>query len=211
MFRRWLREYYMLGRGEQRALLLLALILMLSLMIRVTVQFLPGRTPPGMDEFMKENREIITAFEQQDSLEKLKHRRREPEPVDINRVDSSQLLRLPGIGPVFSGRIIKYRNLLGGYSALHQLREVYGLSPETVEKIGSSILVDTSAIQPLNMNGASFSDLLRHPYLNYNDVKALVQYRDFKGRIRSAKEIRGNHLLNDSTLERMIPYLDFDH
>jgi len=223
----------MLGRGEQRALVFLALILMFSLVIRVTVRFLPGKEPPGMDEFIRENREIIAAYEHRDSLEKwrcqdpetdpdtahLQRNRKKKrdswrwraDPVDINRADSLQLLPLPGIGPVFSGRIIKYRNLLGGYAALHQLEEVYGLDKETIEKISASILFDTAAIRRLDVNGASFSDLLRHPYLDYDDVKSLLNYREFKGRIGSVKEIRGNNLLHDSTLERVIPYMDFDH
>jgi DNA uptake protein ComE-like DNA-binding protein len=231
MFRRWLREYYMLGRGEQRALLILATILFLSLVVRVTVRLLPGKDPPGMAGFMKEHREILAALARQDSLDKAGNTPvtgvgipgppasgykvpaasfRLHEPININRADSSLLLGLPGIGPVFSARIIKYRDLLGGFVSIRQLGEVYGLPGETVERIRNSILIDTAAIRRLYVNRASFSELLRHPYLEYADVKALVHYRDFRGRIGSVQEIRDNRLLGDSTLERIIPYLDFN-
>lgn len=237
MFRRWLREYYLLSRGEQRALLMLSLSLMLAVAVRLTVQLLPGKDPPGMSAFMQESREIIAALDRMDSLSSERaykgsagdtldvpdDRYRsgapvagpapglwKPKPIDINRADSAQLLPLPGIGPVFSGRIIRYRELLGGFASVHQLSEVYGLRPETVVQIEASILVDTAAIRRLDMNGSSFSDLLRHPYLDFADVKALVDYRDFSGRIGSVREIRDNHLLSDSTMDRMIPYMDFD-
>ena len=221
----------MLGRGEQRALLFLAALLLLSLAVRLVVLFLPGKEPPGMAAFMKEHAEMLAEMERMDSLGAADARPApvpsgsgdpvyrsimhpvsvdQPEPVDLNRADSIQLLRLPGIGPVFSGRIIRYRNLLGGYSSVHQLTEVYGLSRETYQRVRGAILIDTAAIRRLGMNGSSFSDLLRHPYLDFEDVKALVRYRDFSGRIGSLQEIRENHLLGDSTLDRMIPYMDFD-
>jgi len=221
----------MLGRGEQRALLFLAALLLFSLAVRLVVQFLPGKEPPGMTAFMKEYAEIRAEMERGDSLGAADtltdpvpygsgdpgSRSRmypespgQPEPVDLNRADSMQLLRLPGIGPVFSGRIIRYRNLLGGYSCVQQLTEVYGLSRETYQRIRGAILIDTAAIRRLGMNGSSFSELLRHPYLDFEDVKALVRYRNFSGSIGSLQEIRENHLLGDSTLDRMIPYMDFD-
>ena len=196
MFRRWFREYYMLARGEQRALVLLGFLLLLSLMARVTVRFLPAREPPHMEDFTREAWEIIAAFEQ---------------PIDLNRADSARLIRLPGIGPVFSARIIKYRDLLGGYVSADQLEEVYGLSRETVQKISSSLLIDPSAVRRLDINLATFSDLLRHPYLDYENVRSLMNYREFKGGIGSAQEIRNHQLLSDSTLKRMIPYLKFVH
>lgn len=221
----------MLGRGEKRALLFMATILLLSLLIRFTAQLMPGSAPPGTEVFIREGREIMAALERRDSLVSVREHRdstgntpdvggnsqhppvpghREQEPIDINRADSAQLLPLPGIGPVFSGRIIKYRDLLGGFVSTEQLGEVYGLDPETIEEIKGSILVDTAGIRRLSLNGSAFSNLLRHPYLEYADVKALMRYRDLNGKIGSAGEIRDNHLLNDSTLDRVIPYLDFD-
>ena len=196
MFRYWLREYYLLARGEQRALVLLGSLLLLSLLVRVTVGWLPAREPPELENFTREAREIIAAFEQ---------------PIDLNRADSARLIRLPGIGPVFSARIIKYRELLGGYVSTGQLTEVYGLSRETVQQISASLWIDPSAVRTLDINRATFSELLRHPYLDYEEVRSLVNYREFRGRIGSVQEIREHHLLSDSILERMIPYLEFDH
>ena len=46
--------------------------------------------------------------------------------VDINTADSLDLQQLTGIGPSFSKRIIKYRELLGGYYDIKQVLEVYG-------------------------------------------------------------------------------------
>jgi DNA uptake protein ComE-like DNA-binding protein len=118
-----------------------------------------------------------------------------------------QLLPLPGIGPVFAGRLIKYRGLLGGYSSVDQLMEVYGMSLETFDMIADRIAIDTTLIIKMDLNSATFRELLRHPYLEYEDVKALVNYRDFAGSIQSLQELEDNFILPDSVLNRVIPYI----
>ena len=128
--------------------------------------------------------------------------------ININRADSAHLLPLPGIGPVFAGRIVKYRELLGGYVRIEQLCEVYGFPEKSLDLIRDRIVLDTSAIRKILLDNASFRDLLRHPYLELEEVKSLVHYRDFKQDISTLMELRQNQVLPDSTLERIAPYLD---
>ncbi|MCK4879346.1 MAG: helix-hairpin-helix domain-containing protein [Bacteroidales bacterium] len=230
MSRRLYREFYLLPRGEQRALILLSLLLILSLLFRITVQLLPDREPEGMEKFEQEARMIMASFARADSLQRVRSdsirrkvtgnsghaipytypdkRRNSALPIDINRADSAQLLPLPGIGPVYAGRIIKYRNLLGGFFRVEQLGEVYGMPDETLGLIRDKIYVDTAAIRKIQLDSASFRELLRHPYLELEDVKAIVNYRDFKGTIESPKELQENFILPDSVLQRVLPYLD---
>jgi DNA uptake protein ComE-like DNA-binding protein len=231
MNRRLYREFYLLPRGEQRALILLSLLLILSLVFRIAVRHLPEREPEGMEEFEREARSILASLAAADSFQRRtagtlmaeeegppevvfrnhtpKKRGNPAQPIDINRADSAELLPLPGIGPVFAGRIVKYRNLLGGFVSLDQLGEVYGMPIETVDLIRSQILIDSSAIRKIRIDSASFGELLRHPYLEYDDVKALVGYRDFKGDISSINELRMNQILPDSTLNKIDGYFDY--
>lgn len=231
MSKRLYREYYLLPRGEQRALILLSLLLILSLIFRITVQLLPEREPEGLEEFEQDARLLIAVLAEADSLKNINRKstankvrvssthytepayqtkaRIKADPIDINRADSAQLLPLPGIGPVFAGRIIKYRNLLGGFTSLDQLREVYGISDETLDMIKDGIAIDTSGIRKIQLNSATFRELLRHPYLEYEEVKALIQYRDFKGIISSENELRVNQILPDTTLISLEGYFDY--
>ena len=233
MSKRLYREFYLLPRGEQRGLILLSLLLILSLVFRIAVQLLPDRVPEGIEAFEQEASLIRAAFAEADSLERSRidsTRRKGNEssrkysstvyqnkskitiyPIDINRADSAQLLPLPGIGPVFASRLIKYRNLLGGYASMDQLKEVYGISPETLQRITDHIVIDTSVLIKLDLNSATFRELLRHPYLEYEDVKAMVNYRDFKGNIQSFQELQENHILPDSVMKKVIPYLYFSN
>ncbi len=91
---------------------------------------------------------------------------------------------------------------------MDQLKEVYGISLETLDRITDRIVIDTSVLIKLDLNSATFRELLRHPYLEYEDVKAMVNYRDFAGTIQSARELRDNYILPDSVLQRIMPYLE---
>jgi len=209
--------------------------LILSLLFRITVQLLPDREPEGMEEFEQEASLLMAFFAQADSLQQLRsdsvqqrdsarrdesgksaqpypytHTRKTGKPVlpiDINRADSAQLLPLPGIGPVYAGRIIKYRSLLGGFVSEEQLGEVYGMPVETLDLIKDGISIDTVAIRKIPLNSATFRELLKHPYLEYDDVKAIVNYRDFAGDIQSIQELQENYILPDSVMKKLIPYL----
>jgi DNA uptake protein ComE-like DNA-binding protein len=92
--------------------------------------------------------------------------------IDLNSCDSALLVTLPGIGPVLSARIIKYRHLLGGFASVNQLREVYGLPPETFEIIKGKVFADTSAINVININTAGYKELSEVPYLENYEIKS---------------------------------------
>ncbi|MEN8155644.1 MAG: helix-hairpin-helix domain-containing protein [Bacteroidota bacterium] len=234
MINKLLREFFLLPRGEQRAMILVSMLLILSLGVRIAVPMLPARDPSGMEEFVEVSRRVMAELAKADSLaadslaevrkqsaaaykEKSSYRnppvRRNPThllaqaSIPLNTIDSAGLLPLPGIGPVFAGRIVKYRNLLGGYVSSDQLMEVYGLDRERVQRIAPLLYIDTSDITLLHLNTAGFRELLRHPYLEYEDVKVLVNYRDEMGKFTSLREIREHALLPDSSLERVRAYL----
>jgi len=126
--------------------------------------------------------------------------------IELNRVDSVGLLPLSGIGPVYAGRIVKYRNLLGGFYSEEQLREVYGLSNETFEKIQEHVWTDTCLIQKINLNEVSISELKMHPYLTTYQAEAILFFRDYNGRYKSVRELLHNKLLPSGDFEKAKHY-----
>lgn len=129
--------------------------------------------------------------------------------IDLNRCDSIMLDRLPGIGPVLSVRIIKYRNLLGGFVCREQLKEVYGLTPETYNRIAARVFADSSDVIRININLAGFKDLIKHPYLERYDVQAILKYREMKDKIENINELTNNKILTPEKSRRISPYLSF--
>jgi DNA uptake protein ComE-like DNA-binding protein len=129
--------------------------------------------------------------------------------LELNTCDSASLEALPGIGPVLSARIIKYRNLLGGYVSVSQLREVYGLSPETYDMVSVMLKADSSAVKKININRAEYKQLIRMPYFEKSEVSEIVKYRNTKGRISSMGELIENKLITAEKAGKVSPYLEF--
>jgi len=129
--------------------------------------------------------------------------------TDLNLSDSSALVALPGIGPVLSVRIIKYRNLLGGFVSVEQLKEVYGLPAETYDLICKRVFADSLSIRKINVNDAKYKDLARHPYFKKNEVEAILKYRQLSGRINGLEDMMKNHLISEETCRKIKAYLEF--
>jgi hypothetical protein len=133
--------------------------------------------------------------------DEVKHPKSKQIPVvQLNIVDSTTLLDLPGIGPYMASRILKYRDRLGGFSAMEQLREVKGMDSARYDKISPFVKLDSLRLRKLELNQDDFKTLLRHPYLDYELVKAIMNHRDYKGMILNwsqlQKVVQGKGQLN---------------
>ena len=127
--------------------------------------------------------------------------------IDINRADSADLEALPGIGPVLSVRIIKYRKLVGYYYSIDQLNDVYGLDKEVIEMNRNLLSCDSTLLRRININTASYSELLRHPYINREQVEAILSYRQISGLFRETSELVINRIFTKKEMKRINPYL----
>ncbi len=129
---------------------------------------------------------------------------------DLNEVDSVWLQKIYGIGPVLSKRVVKYRNILGGYYSMEQLKEVYGLSPEVLENLRKNLFIEPGGnLVRINLNTEDYQQIAAHPYISYYQAKAIIAYRGQHGSFKSTEEIKKIHLIDDSTYLRVHPYLDF--
>jgi len=126
--------------------------------------------------------------------------------IEINSADSIQLKQLPGIGSVLSKRIVKYRDLLGGFYSVSQLKEVYGLSEETISLIEGKVTVDVTQIKKLDVNFADANELSRHPYLKKSLASKIVKFRTKNGSIHDLAILRDSMILNIDEYNRIKPY-----
>jgi competence ComEA-like helix-hairpin-helix protein len=127
--------------------------------------------------------------------------------LDLNSADTAELQKLSGIGPAFATRILKYRELLGGFCNKNQLLEVYGFPEETFQVIKEDILVDSLKVSKLRINFVNYSDLLRHPYLKKGQVEAILNYRDRKGSFSSNEQLLDAGLVDTATFHVLRPYI----
>ena len=67
-------------------------------------------------------------------------------PLDVNRATEQDFDALPGIGPKLAERIMEYRQSVGVFHSLNELRAVKGIGKKKFERIRSLITVTPDAI-----------------------------------------------------------------
>jgi DNA uptake protein ComE-like DNA-binding protein len=104
-------------------------------------------------------------------------------------------------------RIIKYRTSLGGFLNLDQLRECYGLPPETLEKILPRLTISQPPT-PIAINEIDLADF-NHPYLNKKMVRLLLAYKKQHGPFKDASDLRKIYPPDSTWCEKIMPYIVF--
>lgn len=132
--------------------------------------------------------------------------------LELNTVDSATLVRVPGIGGGTARAILLYREKLGGYYSAEQLREKLtwdGAQSRLDDWCTNWFWADEQLIQKLKINELSFKELVRHPYLEFDEVKAIVRWRDRHKAVRNAAELRQLGIDDSARLDRLLHYVEF--
>lgn len=126
---------------------------------------------------------------------------------DINRSDFPDLAFIAGES-IISRRILRYRDLLGGFHHMDQLKEVYEMSDSLFEVIEKNFYPDSSSIIKLSLGLSSYGEFLRHPYLEKEHVNLIMKYREFSAERSSLSEFLRLKILPDSVIALIMPYLE---
>jgi competence ComEA-like helix-hairpin-helix protein len=130
-----------------------------------------------------------------------------PLVININEADSLELVRLDGIGPKLASRIIAFREKLGGFYEVGQLKETYGLPDSTFQKIRSVVTISTASLKRININTATKDQLKMHPYIKWNLANAIVEYRVQHGPYQSLDQLKKIALVDEEVFRKASPYL----
>jgi competence ComEA-like helix-hairpin-helix protein len=134
--------------------------------------------------------------------------RRKQQAIDINTADSAAWVALNGIGPGFAKRIITYREKLGGFYQVDQLKEVYGLDSLWVKENKALLKVGAGVYRFLAINQVEWKDF-KHPYLPYGQSKVVLAYRKQHGVLKDFEALEKIQLLDLVAWKRLKPYLSF--
>lgn len=127
--------------------------------------------------------------------------------MELNTADTSELVKVNGIGPAFAKRIVDYRFRLGGFYSKDQLLEVYGIDQAKYTEIESSFTCDPTYVTKLSVNTATVSDLKKHPYFTPTVANALVNYRKQHGNFKQLSDIMQCKLITQDLYDKLSPYL----
>ncbi len=133
------------------------------------------------------------------------HKLAENETVELSSADTTELKRVPGIGDYYARQIIEYRERLGGFVSIDQLDEIDGFP----QKAKQFLVLTTSQPLQLNLNKLSLKELRRHPYINYYQARAIIDYRRTEGKINSLDDLRLLRDFPQEAIDRLKPYVCF--
>lgn len=126
--------------------------------------------------------------------------------IDLNNVDSAGLESLPFLGPVLASRVCKFRDRLGGFWSVEQLREVWGLKSDVADQIIPWFHVGNGIFRFLCVDTASWYQLHSHPYINQEGARTIERFRNHHP-LSSIQDLRNAVPINDSLFQLWSPYL----
>lgn len=132
-----------------------------------------------------------------------------PARVDINRATIDDWQRLKGIGPTFATRIVKFRDKLGGFAAVDQVAETWGM-PDSVFQQIKPWLDPSPLLRQISINDVDQAALEAHPYLNKRDAAAIISYRNQHGPFKQPSDLQQLKALTPETLHKILPYIRTD-
>jgi len=126
--------------------------------------------------------------------------------IELNSCTAVQLQGLPGIGTVLSERIIKYRDLLGGFISTDQLGEVYGVDTTVMNTITDWVYVNPENIRMISIDTCSFNELARHPYIGKEAARSIIKYRKLFGPPASFGVLAEQKVIDNAKALKIAPY-----
>lgn len=130
--------------------------------------------------------------------------------IDINQATQEDLIKIYGIGEAVSLRILKFKESLGGFVSMEQMKDVWGLSPEVIENLNAHFKVSALPnLRKVDINNASIKELSQFPYFNYQLAKQIVTFRSMNGDFKNVDDLTKIKGLSIDKANIIALYLDF--
>ncbi len=129
-----------------------------------------------------------------------------PSVIDINTATVDDFKRLPAVGNT-AYKIVKFREKLGGFISINQVKETYGLTDSVYQAMLPYLTLTSTNIQKININTASDFDLGKHPYISNDIAKAIAIYRKQHGNYSKIEDVRKIVFINQAMYQKIVPYI----
>ena len=130
-----------------------------------------------------------------------------PSVVDINTVQADELRLLLGLEYPLPYKISSYRERLGGFLHIEQIKEVQGMNDSIFQSINKYLMIGKAPIKKININTATDNELSSHPYISRNVAKAIIIYREQHGNYMQVEDIKKIVFIKDALYNKIAPYL----
>lgn len=139
------------------------------------------------------------------------HRIKKDTILCLNSTDTTELQWIRGIGPYYATQIIRYREQLGGYVHVEQIREIETMQKAEWDSILPHLMIcEDNHIRQIAINHCSVEQMARHPYIRVSMAKDIYTLRRQKIRIKDLHELETLKCMNDTVLQQIAPYISLE-
>jgi len=128
---------------------------------------------------------------------------------ELNLCDSTEIIVVPQFGIKRAQKLVEYRENLGGFYSFEQVKEVYILQNIEIELLMKYFTLDVSFIRKININNATYKELVAHPYIDSYLAKIIVNHRDKKGKFTTMEEVQKATNAYNELIEKLQFYIEF--
>ena len=146
-------------------------------------------------------------FQNSPNQESLKKQAKQITLINLNTADTTEFMKIYGVGAFYAKQIIRFREKLGGFFKKEQLLEVWKMTPEAYEKIKDHVFISEKDVKRININSVTIEELKVHPYLKWNQANSIVKMRIQRTGFKNIEEIKESVLIDSETYEKLFPYL----
>jgi competence ComEA-like helix-hairpin-helix protein len=163
--------------------------------------------PDVLFELIRDSVVYPERFQNTPNQESFKKQAKQITLINLNTADTTEFMKIYGIGAFYAKQIIRYREKLGGYFTKEQLFEVWKMTPEAYDKIKDHVFISQKDIKRININSVTIEELKVHPYLKWNQANSIIKMRIQRNGFKNIEEIKESVLIDSETYEKLFPYL----
>lgn len=148
----------------------------------------------------------LSVVQPQQKIKQVPVQRKVPLKIGVNTSLAEDWMKIRGIGPVLSNRIIKFREALGGFCNVEQVGQTYGIPDSVFQDFKRYLYLDQPCNQ-LNINEMDWQQLVRHPYIDSRQANAILKFIENRGPIEDLQLLRQMEIFDSASWEQLAPYL----
>lgn len=126
--------------------------------------------------------------------------------IDLNTADTNAIDQLKGMSRSMARRVCKYRERLGGFISIDQLKEVWGMDSASYDVLKQTGMLQKK-VKKININTSDVNTLGAHPYIGYGMAKLIVNYRVQHGDYSKIEDLYEIHVMNADIFSKIEAYI----
>lgn len=132
--------------------------------------------------------------------------------IEVNAATQEDYERLYGIGKVYAERIVTFRNKLGGFYSINQIKDVFGIEDSTFQKFKKNLTIKPAKIQKIDINNATFEEFTANPYFFSTVAKQIIGYRTKVKPFADVEDVNNLYFVKDHPehYKKMLPYISIN-